>query len=53
MHSWEAIQKSVDYIEAHLQEDIKTEMLAEMVQEAGEKACQRVYQAAALSQCCQ
>ncbi|MBS4535221.1 AraC family transcriptional regulator [Clostridium sp. D2Q-14] len=31
MHAWEAIQKSVDYIEEHLQEDISSETLAEMV----------------------
>ncbi len=31
MHAWEAIQKSVDYIEAHLREDVSAEMLAEMV----------------------
>lgn len=30
MHAWEAIQKSVDYIEEHLQEDMRAEELAEM-----------------------
>ena len=31
MHSWEAIQKAVNYIEENLQEEISTEKLAEMV----------------------
>lgn len=31
MHAWEAIQKAVDYMEAHPQESIKAEALAEMV----------------------
>ena len=31
MHAWEAIQKAVNYIEENLQEEISTEMLAEMV----------------------
>lgn len=31
MHAWEAIQKSVDYIEEHLQENVQAEILAEMV----------------------
>lgn len=31
MHAWEAIQKSVDYVEEHLQENIRAEDLAEMV----------------------
>lgn len=31
MHSWEAIQKTVNYIEENLQEEIRTEKLAEMV----------------------
>ena len=29
MHAWEAIQKSVDYIENHLTEDIPIDKLAE------------------------
>ncbi|MDF2544061.1 MAG: AraC family transcriptional regulator [Herbinix sp.] len=29
MHAWEAIQKSLDYIEDHIAEDIKIEILAE------------------------
>lgn len=29
MHAWEAIQKSVDYVEEHLQENIRAEDLAE------------------------
>ena len=28
MHAWEAVQKSVDYIEEHLQENIRAEALA-------------------------
>lgn len=31
MHAWEAVQKSVDYIEEHLQGNIRAEALAEMV----------------------
>lgn len=31
MHSWEAIQKAVNYIDENLQEEISTEKLAEMV----------------------
>ena len=31
MHAWEAVQKSVDYIEEHLQENMRAEDLAEMV----------------------
>lgn len=31
MNAWEAIQKSVDYIENHLQEEVSTEILADMV----------------------
>ena len=31
MHAWEAIQRSVDYVEEHLQENIRAEDLAEMV----------------------
>ena len=31
MHAWEAIQRAVNYIEENLQEEISTEMLAEMV----------------------
>ncbi|CFX13551.1 Transcription regulator HTH, AraC-type [Syntrophomonas zehnderi OL-4] len=31
MHAWEAIQKSVDYIETHTTEEISTEQLADMV----------------------
>lgn len=31
MHAWEAVQQSVDYIEEHLQENIRAEDLAEMV----------------------
>lgn len=31
MHSWEAIQKAVDYIDENLQEEISSEMLAKMV----------------------
>lgn len=31
MHAWEAIQKAVDYIEENLQEEVSTEMLADMV----------------------
>lgn len=31
MHAWEAIQKAVDYIEENLQQEVSTEMLAEMV----------------------
>ena len=31
MHAWEAIQKSVDYVEEHLQESIRAEDLAKMV----------------------
>lgn len=31
MHAWEAIQKAVDFIEENLQEEISTELLAEMV----------------------
>lgn len=30
MHAWEAIQKSIDYIEAHLSEEIKIEILADI-----------------------
>ena len=30
MHAWEAVQKSVDYIEEHLQENIRAEALAEI-----------------------
>lgn len=30
MHAWEAIQNSVDYIENHLQEDIRAEALSKM-----------------------
>ncbi|MCI7300919.1 MAG: AraC family transcriptional regulator [Clostridia bacterium] len=30
MHAWEAVQKSVDYIEEHLQENIRAEVLAEI-----------------------
>lgn len=29
MHAWEAIQKTLDYIEEHIAEDIKIEILAE------------------------
>ena len=31
MHAWEAVQKSVDYIEEHLQENIRAEALAEII----------------------
>lgn len=31
MHAWEAIQKAVDYIEENLQNEISTEMLADLV----------------------
>lgn len=31
MHAWEAIQNSLDYIEEHLQEELRTETLAKMV----------------------
>lgn len=30
MHAWEAIQKSIDYIEEHISEEIKTETLADI-----------------------
>lgn len=31
MHAWKAVQQSVDYVEEHLQENIRAEDLAEMV----------------------
>ena len=30
MHAWEAIQNTVDYIEAHIKEDISAERLSEI-----------------------
>ena len=30
MHAWEAVQKSVDYVEEHFQENMRAEDLAEM-----------------------
>ncbi|MFD1899629.1 AraC family transcriptional regulator [Enterococcus termitis] len=30
MHAWEAIQKSIDYIESNLTEEVSIEKLAEM-----------------------
>lgn len=30
MHAWEAIQTTLDYIETHMDEDLKIEALAEL-----------------------